>query len=222
GGPFGVYDGWFFDTDAQFLASRGYAVLQVNYRGSGGRGTGFEHAGYREWGGKLIDDLADGVAWAGTQPGIDTSRACAYGWSYGGYAALMLAVRYPTMFKCAISAAGVSDLPRMYGEDSVKGEKQAEAFFAKTMGTDKATLEAISPARLAGKIAIPVMLVHGTKDKTVPLAHSEMMRDALAKAGRPVEVYLEVPNEGHGFYDSEHQKAFYIKLEAFLTKHIGK
>lgn len=222
GGPYGPKDSWFFDTDAQFLASRGYAVLQVNFRGSGGRGVGFKRAGYMEWGGKLIDDLADGVRWAATQPGIDASRSCAYGWSYGGYAALMLAARYPGMFKCTVGAAGVYYLPRIYDDERVKGEKGVEAFYTKVIGRDKATLEAISPSKLADKITIPVMLAHGGNDKVVPVTHSELMRDALAKTGRPAEVYMVVQNEGHGFYDSGHQKDFYLKLEAFLGKYIGK
>src|SRR5450830_1554235 len=91
GGPHGPYDSWFFDGDAQFLASRGYAVLQVNFRGSGGRGVNFEHAGYRQWGAKIMDDLSDGLKWAIAQPDIDGKRVCAYGASFGGYAALIKA-----------------------------------------------------------------------------------------------------------------------------------
>jgi dipeptidyl aminopeptidase/acylaminoacyl peptidase len=221
GGPFGIADEWYFDTDAQFLASRGYAVLQVNYRGSGGRGIGFEEAGYRGWGGKLLEDLADGVKWAAKRADVDGGRVCVYGVSYGAYAALMLPAREPSMFKCSIGMAGVYNLPRMYDDEGVKGEKFATNYLKKTMGEDRSALDAASPTALAAAIKVPVLLVHGTKDKVAPIVHGEMMRDALAKAGHPAE-WIEVANEGHGFYDSERRKQYYQKLEAFLAKHLGK
>jgi dipeptidyl aminopeptidase/acylaminoacyl peptidase len=220
GGPIGISDEWYFDPEAQFLASRGYAVLQVNYRGSDGRGPGFREAGHREWGGKMLDDLVDGVKWASTQPEVDGARACVYGGSFGAYAALMLAAREPAMFKCTVGMAGVYYLPRIFDDDRVKGNKQTIAYFKRTMGDDVAALEAASPTRLADKITIPVLLVHGKKDEVAPIVHAEMMRDALTKAGRPPE-WMVVPNEGHGFYDSEHQKQYLLKLEAFLAKHLG-
>ena len=123
GGPHGPYDSWFFDTDAQFLASRGYAVLQVNFRGSGGRGVEFEHAGYRQWGAKIQDDLIDGVKWAIAQGEVDGNRVCAYGASFGGYSALMLAAREPAMFKCAVGYAGIYDLNLLSRTTSTRREQ---------------------------------------------------------------------------------------------------
>lgn len=221
GGPFDAKDDWFFDTDAQFLASRGYAVLQVNYRGSGGRSLKFEEAGYREYGGKIMDDLIDGVKWAAARPDIDGGRVCVYGASFGGYAAMMLPVREPAMFKCSVGYAGRYDLPSRYKQDSFVGDKQARNYIVKTMGDDPAMLARYSPTQHADKIKIPVLLVHGKKDKTTQLDQAEMMRDALIKAERPPEWMLN-DIEGHGFYDSENQRMFYEKLEAFLAKHIGK
>lgn len=221
GGPFGIMDTWFFDTDAQFLASRGYAVLQVNYRGSGGRSLRFEEAGYREYGGKIMDDLIDGVKWAVARPDIDGGRVCVYGASFGGYAAMMLPVREPAMFKCSVGYAGRYDLPSRYKQDSFVGDTQAKNYIIKTMGDDQAMLARYSPTQHADKIKIPVLLVHGKKDKTTQLDQAEMMRDALIKAGnRPDWMLNDI--EGHGFYDSENQKLFFEKLEAFLAKHIGK
>jgi dipeptidyl aminopeptidase/acylaminoacyl peptidase len=220
GGPFGIADEWYFDDDAQFLASRGYAVLQVNYRGSGGRGVAFEHAGYHSWGGKLLEDLADGVKWAAGRDDVDGARVCVYGISYGGYAALMLPAREPAMFKCAVGMAGVYYLPHLYDEEGVKGNKLATSYLRKTLGDDTAALEAASPTTLAAGIKVPVLLIHGGKDKVAPIVHAEMMRDALAKAGHPAE-WIEEPNEGHGFYDSEHRKHYYQKLEAFFARHLG-
>jgi dipeptidyl aminopeptidase/acylaminoacyl peptidase len=220
GGPIDVNDDWYFDPDAQFLASRGYAVLQVNYRGSGGRGPGFIRAGYRQWGGAMIDDVVDGVKWAATHAGIDSTRVCAYGWSYGAYASLMLAAREPGLFKCAVGAGGVYYLPQMFDDEGVKGNRRATSYLRKTMGGDEAFLKASSPTELADKITVPVLLVHGGKDKRAPISHARRMREALTRAGHPPE-WLEEPDEGHGFYDSERQKNFYLKLQAFLDRHIG-
>jgi dipeptidyl aminopeptidase/acylaminoacyl peptidase len=221
GGPFGLYDEWHFDTDAQFLASRGYAVLQVNFRGSGGRGLGFEHAGYRQWGGKIMDDLADGVKWATARADIDAGRVCVYGASFGGYAALMLPVREPAMFKCSVGYAGRYDLVTKYDQKGIKGDTRLTNFLVTTMGDDPAVLAANSPTNLAAQIELPVLLVHGGNDKTTVLDQAEAMRDALVKAGRPPE-WMLVDREGHGFYDSEHRKEFYQRLEAFLARHIGQ
>ncbi|MDB5952252.1 MAG: hypothetical protein JWR65_4107 [Massilia sp.] len=221
GGPHAVYDTWGFDTDAQFLASRGYAVLQVNFRGSGGRGVNFERAGYREWGAKVQDDLIDGVKWAVAQGEVDASRVCAYGVSFGGYSALMLAAREPAMFKCAVGYAGIYDLNLLYKEDSARREKVAFNTIDKYIGQDKAQLDRFSPVTLAAQITSPVLLVHGGNDKTAPIEHAEAMRAALIKVKREPEWVL-APDEGHGFYDTKNVTMFYEKLEAFLEKHIGK
>lgn len=220
GGPHNVADDWFFDTDAQFLASRGYAVLQVNFRGSDGRGPNFMRAGYRQWGGKIQDDLVDGVRWAIGQGTVDPQRICVVGASFGGYAALMLAAREPDMFRCAVGYAGVYDLNLMEKTDEVKSDVRFLAQLRRYIGTDKAELDRFSPALLAAKIKAPVLLVHGGKDKRAPLNQAEAMRDALVKAGHPPEWFL-APNESHGFYDTRNVTEFYQRLEAFLAKNIG-
>jgi dienelactone hydrolase len=221
GGPHGPYDTWFFDRDAQFLASRGYAVLQVNFRGSGGRGVNFEHSGYRQWGAKIQNDLIDGVQWAIAQGEVDGARVCAYGVSFGAYSALMLAAREPAMFKCAVGYAGIYDLNLLYQEDNTRRDKTTFNFINKFIGQDKDELNRFSPAMLANQITAPVLLVHGEKDKRAPFEHAETMRAALIKVGRPPE-WLVAPTEGHGFYDTRNITMFYEKLEAFLNKYIGK
>ena len=221
GGPLGIYDTWFFDTDAQFLASRGYAVLQVNFRGSGGRGKGFEAAGYKQWGLKMMDDLIDGVKWANAMPEIDGSRVCVFGASFGGYAALMLPARAPSMFKCAVGYSGRYYLPSKYTQDNMNGNTKAKNHLIKTMGDDPALLNQQSPVMQAEHIKVPVLLVHGGNDKVTELNQAEMMRNALIKVGRPPEWILE-KDEGHGFYDAKRQQAFYERLEAFLSKHLAK
>lgn len=221
GGPHGVADEWFFDTDAQFLASRGYAVLQVNFRGSGGRGPAFEAAGYRQWGGRMIDDLVDGLRWVVAQGVVDEKRICSFGASFGAYAAMMSAIRAPELVKCAVGYAGVYDLPMIYDEPEARQRGKAYRFDLKVLGTDEAELISYSPSRLAGKLAAPVLLAHGSADEVTPPAQAQAMREALTKAGRPPE-WFYVSGEGHGFYAEKNRLAFYEKLEAFLAKHIGK
>ncbi|MEO8805734.1 MAG: S9 family peptidase [Burkholderiaceae bacterium] len=221
GGPHGIADEWFFDTDAQFLASRGYAVLQVNFRGSGGRGPAFETAGYRQWGGLMTDDLVDGMRWTVAQGVVDEKRICSFGASFGAYAAMMTAIRAPELVKCAIGYAGVYDLPMIYDEPDAKRGGKAYQYYLKALGQDMTELNAYSPARLADKLGAPVLLVHGSADEVTPPAQAHAMREALTKAGRPPE-WFYVSGEGHGFYAEKNRAAFYEKLEAFLAKHIGK
>jgi dipeptidyl aminopeptidase/acylaminoacyl peptidase len=221
GGPLGIKDDWFFDADAQFLASRGYAVLQVNFRGSAGRGPAFTRAGYRQYGGKIQDDLVDGVKWAVGQGEVDAGRMCVYGASFGGYSALMLAAREPALFKCAVGYAGLYDLEMWAGREEIRSNKRAQLQTARVIGTDKAELDSFSPARQAARIKIPVLMLHGGKDKRTPLDQAEAMRDALAKAGHPPEWFV-APSEAHGFYDTANVTEFYRRLEAFLARHLGQ
>ena len=221
GGPHGVADDWFFDADAQFLASRGYAVLQINYRGSAGRGPDFKKAGYREWGGRIQRDLLDGVRWTIEQGRIDPDRVCAFGASFGAYASMMTAIRSPGLIKCVIGYAGVYDLPLMYREDQVIESKMLFNYLVKVVGEDPKELADNSPARLAGQLTMPVLLVHGASDLRVPPVQATTMREALTKSGRPPE-WLLVDGEGHGFYSEKNRQAFYEKLEAFLAKHLAK
>ena len=221
GGPHGVADDWFFDTDSQFLANRGYAVLQINYRGSGGRGPKFESAGFKQWGGRVQQDLLDGVRWLVDQGTVDAARVCAYGASFGAYSAMMSSIRAPGVFKCAVGYAGLYDLPLWYESNEVRSDKKLFNYLDRVVGQDKSTLEQNSPARQADKLTVPVLLVHGASDERTRPDQAEAMRAALIKAGRPPE-WMMVPNEGHGFYAVKNRQAFYEKLEAFLAKHIGK
>ena len=221
GGPHGIYDNWYFDTDAQFLANRGYAVLQVNYRGSFGRGKAFQTAGYRQWGGKILDDLVDGVKWVVDQGEVDGTRMCTYGASFGAYASLMLAAREPDLFKCAVGYAGVYEPALIFEEEGVKGNSRMEATFKRYLGTDAAELARYSPVQHAAEIKAGVLLIHGGKDKRAPQEHAFKMKAALEKAGRPPEWYY-VGYEGHGFYDTENQAEVYRRLEAFFGKYLGQ
>jgi dipeptidyl aminopeptidase/acylaminoacyl peptidase len=220
GGPFGVADYWGFDTDTQFLASRGYAVLQVNYRGSGGRGDDFERLGYREWGGKIMDDIAAGVRWTIDQQVADKARICTYGASFGGYAALMNPIRYPDLYRCAVGYAGVYDVAYMATKGDIDDTKRGRYYVEETVGTDAEKNRAESPVHNVDKLRIPVLLIHGKDDRRVPLIHFKVMSEALKKAGRPPETLVK-DAEGHGFYAEDNRIELYEKLEAFLDRHIG-
>jgi dipeptidyl aminopeptidase/acylaminoacyl peptidase len=220
GGPFDIKDDWFFDDDAQFLASRGYLVLQVNYRGSGGRGPGFIGAGYGQWGTRIQQDLIDGVKWAEAQHYADPKRVCVFGGSFGGYSAMMTVIRAPGMFKCAIGEAGIYDLAMMYDKGDIKDTKLGKNYLQQAIGNDPAELAANSPDKLADKIDVPVLLIHGEEDERAPFAQAKAMRAALEAAHKPYE-WLTKPNEGHGFYKEENLVDMYNHMQAFLEKNIG-
>lgn len=220
GGPHGPYDKWGYQADAQFLASRGYGVLQVNYRGSGGRGMEFQKSGYRQWGGKMQDDLADGVNWAIANKVADPNRICTYGASYGGYAALMQPIRYPGMYKCAIGYVGVYDLQVMKKAGDVKETPAGRRVLDRYLGTDVANLQAWSPAQNADKVKVPVFLVQGNIDRRVPMEQFNALKNAFDSSGTPVETMIG-EGEGHGFYKPENRAELYRKMEAFLNKYIG-
>lgn len=222
GGPHGPRDGWGFNPEVQFLANRGYAVLQVNFRGSGGYGNAFEKLGYRNWGTTMVDDMTDGVRWAIAQGVADKNRICTYGASYGGYAALQTVVREPGMYQCTIGYVGVYSLPLMFSDGDIPETKSGRAFLERVMPETLAEQQAQSPAYNVDRINIPVMLVQGAKDMRVPMSQYESLRDALAKAGKPAEITVVEDKEGHGFYDFQNQVDLYTTMEGFLDKHIGE
>lgn len=219
GGPIGVSDGWTFDRDAQLMASRGYAVLQLNFRGSGGYGRDYVRAGYKEWGGKMQDDLTDATRWAIQQGIADSRRICIYGASYGAYASLMGVAKEPDLYRCAIGYVGVYDMPMMFGRGDISQRQSGMRYLEEALG--KQDLESISPTRLASRIKVPVFLAAGGEDQRAPEAHTRAMERALKAAGVPVET-LVYPQEGHGFYVEEHNREYYNRLLTFLDKYIGR
>lgn len=219
GGPYGVYDAWGYQTERQLLAAAGYAVLQVNFRGSGGAGKQHVDMGSQQWGLAMQDDVTDATRWAVEQGIADPRRICIYGASYGAYAALMGAAREPGLYRCAAGYVGVYDLEMMQAE-SVRFARWAGKWSRDWVGDDPAALRAVSPTRLAGQITVPVFLAAGGEDAIAPVGHTEAMEAALRKAGAPVSS-LYYRNEGHGFYLPENQLAYYRQLLAFLSTHLG-
>ena len=217
GGPFGVQDVWGFNDEVQLLASQGYAVLQVNFRGSGGFGDAFVDAGARQWGRLMQDDVTDATRWAIAEGIADAGRICLYGSSYGAYAALMGVVREPALYRCAVGNVGVYDLTTWARQTDVGDSKSGRTYIDEFIGTDD--LAAISPARQAAKITVPVLLAAGGMDERTPLSQTEAMAEALEEAGNPAQVRV-YRNEGHGYYAPENRRDYYTRLLGFLATHL--
>lgn len=221
GGPMGVRDDWGFEWESELLASRGYLVVQVNFRGSGGYGRAFEDAGYGEWGRKMQDDLTDATQWVAAQGYADPQRMCIYGASYGGYAALMGAATQSSLYRCAVGYVGVYDLDLWSHKSDVAEREAGRRNLQRALGSDLDELHRRSPARLADHIGVPVFIAAGLKDVRVPHSQADAMLDALKASGRPAEVVVMEPAEMHGFYDEGANLNLYTKMLAFFDKYIG-
>jgi dipeptidyl aminopeptidase/acylaminoacyl peptidase len=221
GGPW-ARDSWGFNPEAQWLANRGYAVLEVNYRGSTGFGKKFLHAGDRQWAGKMHDDLLDAVDWAVKEGYADPKKVAIYGGSYGGYAALVGVTFTPDKFACAVDIVGPSNLLTLLRSIPPYWEPMRKMMAVRLGDVDKDQdyLKSISPLFKADRIQVPLLIAQGANDPRVKKAESEQIVEAMKKAGKPVE-YLLFPDEGHGFARPENRLRFYAAAEAFLEKHLG-
>jgi len=222
GGPW-YRDGWGFDPEVQFLASRGYGVLQVNFRGSTGYGRKFWAASFKEWGMKMQDDITDGVNWLVEQGVADPKRVCIYGASYGGYATLAGLTQTPDLYACGVDYVGVANLFTFMKTIPPYWKPYLEMIHEMVgdPDRDKALLTAASPALNADKIKAPLLIAQGANDPRVNKDESDQMVAALK--GRGIDVpYMVKDNEGHGFRNEENQFDFYAAMEKFLDQHIGK
>jgi dipeptidyl aminopeptidase/acylaminoacyl peptidase len=220
GGPW-ARDAWGFNPEVQFLANRGYAVLQMNFRGSTGYGREFWLAGRKQWGLAMQDDVTDGVRWLIAEGIADPKRICIYGASYGGYATLMGLVKEPDLYACGIDYVGVSNLftfmksippywkPMLAMMEDLVGDPAA----------DKEQLARTSPALNAERIRAPLLIAQGARDPRVVQAESDQMVAALKARGIDVP-YIVKENEGHGFANEENQLEFYGAMERFLAKYL--
>jgi dipeptidyl aminopeptidase/acylaminoacyl peptidase len=221
GGPW-HRDVWGYDPEAQWLANRGYACLQVNFRGSTGYGKRFLNAGNREWGAKMHDDLVDAVGWAIARGVADPGRVAIYGGSYGGYAALAGATFTPELFRCAVDIVGPSNLITFI-ETIPPYWSTFLAMLHERVGnpaTEAEFLRARSPLTYVDRIRIPLLIAQGANDPRVKQAESEQIVAALKAKGIPYE-YLLFPDEGHGFAKPENRLKFYAAAERFLARHLG-
>lgn len=218
GGPFGPRDSWGFNPEVQFLANRGYAVLQVNFRGSGGYGVAFTQAGFGEWGGKMQDDLTDAAKWVIAQGWADPERVGIIGASYGGYAALAGVTMTPELYKVGINYVGVSDL-RLITRYDLGPRGSTKAFFERAVGKDPAFLAARSPAEHVAKIRVPTLHAYGRNDPRVEFVHWEVLERELKKHGKTYEILIE-DAEGHGFEKEETASKYYSTVEDFLARYM--
>lgn len=216
---------WGWDPKVQFLASRGYAVLQPEFRG--GTGFGFDHyrAGWKQWGLAMEDDLADGVMWAIKNGYADPKRVCIFGGSYGGYAALMGLAKYPGMFKCAVDVAGVTDLSLMYKAEwwsDVSDEARAYDLPLRVGDpkTDAKMLHDNSPLNLVEQIHQPILVVHGVDDLRVPVKHARRFYDAIREHNKDVQL-VEYEDEGHTLSSVKDVIDFWRRVDKFLAKHLA-
>lgn len=211
-----------FDWWAQFLASRGYAVLQPNFRGSAGYGWDFVKAGDGEWASKVQFDVQDGVKKLIADGIADPKRICIVGGSYGGYMALAGATFSPDLYACAVSYAGVSDISRLLYTGNTF-ETEDISIMERRLGaqrSDTSAIDAQSPAKHAAQVRIPILLIHSNKDTTVPIEQSEIERDALKSAGKPVE-FVELDGDDHHLAFAATRIQFLKEMERFLAAHIG-
>lgn len=220
GGPHGVRDYWAYNPDVQMLASRGYAVLQVNFRGSGGYGREFLYTGFGKWGTLMQDDLTDATQWAIDSGIAARDRVCIYGASYGGYAAAMGVVREPDLYQCAIAYIGVYDLELLFDSGDIPTRESGITFLKEAVGEDKADLRARSPIHNLHRLKAPIFIVHGGEDFRADVEHAHRLRKRLEELGKPFEWMLK-EKEGHGFYRPENRLELYERMLAFLAKHIG-
>jgi dipeptidyl aminopeptidase/acylaminoacyl peptidase len=221
GGPWGR-DVWRYEPEAQWLANRGYACLQINFRGSVGYGKKFLNAGNREWGRKMHDDLIDAVNWAIKEEIADPNHIAIYGGSYGGYATLVGAAFTPDVFKCAAEACGPSNLITFFEAIPPYWEPMRKLFYERigNLDTEKEFLKSRSPLFKADEIKIPMLIGQGANDPQVKQAESEQIVNALRSKNMDVE-YILFPDEGHGFVNPDNRLKFYAAVESFLSKHLG-
>jgi dipeptidyl aminopeptidase/acylaminoacyl peptidase len=227
GGPFVHGASWGWDPESQFLASRGYAVLEPAFRGSTGLGTRHFAAGWKQWGLAMQDDLADGARWAIAQGIADPKRICIAGASYGGYATLMGLAKDPGLYKCGIDWLGVTDINLLYTGTWHDDSDLSDAWKAYGMPVlvgdpvkDAAQLKATSPIEQAARIKQPLLLAYGRQDQRVPISHGKRFLAAVKQTNPNVE-WVEYPEEGHGWAVPETRIDFWTRVESFLDRQIG-
>ena len=220
GGPFGVRDLISYSDEVQMLANRGYAVLQPNFRGSGGYGQAFYERGDGSLGRAMQDDLDDAMDWAVTQGIVDARRVCLVGASYGGYAALWGATRNPERYRCAASFAGVTNMTQQlrYSARNFGIPQLTRDWRAKIRGPKGFDLDSVSPLAQVARLKVPVLVAHGEEDLTVPFDQAKSYADALKQAGAAFE-YHAYPKEGNGFADPKNAADWLERLDAFLARH---
>lgn len=221
GGPYGVTDRWGWDRRAQMLASRGYLVMQVNFRGSGGYGDKFHREGFGEWGKKMQNDLTDATYWAINSGLADQDRVCIHGVSYGGYASMNAVVMEPDLYKCSIPDAGPYELQLQWDKaDSFQGNPEYKEYYLNRMVGSEDNIKDRSPVYHIDKLKAALFIVHGTEDVRVPIENAYLLEEHLNKKG--IQYKKMYKEDGHGFQKEEYRVELYEEMLKFLKEHIGK
>ena len=225
GGPWVRGTSWGWQPDAQFLASRGYAVVEPEFRGSRGFGDRWFRLSFKQWGGTMQDDVTDATRWAVAQGIADPKRIAIAGGSYGGYATMMGLVKEPELYRAGINIVGVTDIGLMYeiGWSDFAGSLWQRKVMPRQVGDPKNDAELLrkaSPLQRAAEITKPVLMAYGGRDLRVPLPHGTQMRDAMRKAGKAEVEWIEYELEGHGFLLEANRIDFWTRVEKFLAKHL--
>ncbi|WP_310206208.1 alpha/beta fold hydrolase [Rheinheimera pacifica] len=219
GGPHNVRDSWGFDREVQLLATAGYSVLQLNYRGSGGYGLKHQMAGYLQWGDAIQQDIIAGTRWAIDSGKAKAGNICIVGTSFGGYSAVQSATLAPDLYSCVVAVAGVYDLTIMKGEGDIPKMAFGVSYLERVLGKDDAVLQHFSPVNHVGKLEAALFLAHGKRDKRAPLEHATRLKAALDKAGKKYQ-WLQFNDESHGFYSPENRSVYYQQLLDFVSRHL--
>ena len=217
GGPHGIRDFWGFNTQVQLLASRGYHVLNVNFRGSGGYGREYMRKGFGEWGALMQDDVTDATRWAIESGIADPDRICIFGGSYGAYSALMGVAREPDLYRCAIGGAGIYDLSIMESSGDIRELRGGIAYLRQVL-RGAGDMPERSPVNLADRIKARVLLMHGGWDRRATPEHARRMRAALEEAGNPPQWLYDI-EQGHGPAGNEPRREMYQRVLDFLAQH---
>ncbi|MGQ9425532.1 alpha/beta hydrolase family protein [Gilvimarinus sp. F26214L] len=218
GGP-PIRDFWEFDPTVQALATHGFSVLRINFRGSAGFGREFESVGYREWGGDIQRDIHAGTRWALENGKAEEGRVCIMGASFGGYSAIQSATMEPDLYRCVVAEAGVYDLSLIYSEGDIEYTYGGRSYLEKAIGEDESQLRAYSPVHRAEHLKAPVFLIHGEQDHRAPYAHARAMIKALEEEDRVFQTLIQ-ETEGHGFYNEANQVERYKEIINFLSTHL--
>lgn len=221
GGPW-ARDGWGFNSEHQFLADRGYAVLQVNFRGSTGFGLEHEMSSKKQWGQAMQNDVTDAFLWAVEEGIANKDKACIYGGSYGGYATMAGLTYTPDLYKCGINYVGVTDLPLLFrtAPDAWAGGMEVMQDRVGSMKEEREFLEQWSPSNHADKIQAPVFMAYGLTDPRVNIRHQRVMESAMKKADVEYETMIKT-DEGHGYRKQENVYDFYARMDSFLAEHLN-
>lgn len=221
GGPMGPRDNWGYSTEPQLFASRGYATLQLNYRGSGGFGKEFQDQAYGQWAQGIMNDIIDGTRYVIAQGQADKDKVCIYGGSFGGYASLMAPARDAELFKCAFGYVGLYDAQIQLTRSDTSRSESGRRYLVRAFGRTRAEQDAMSPINYANQLKLPIYLAAGARDERCPPEHTEAIAKALTAAGNAPEGMIIQSGEAHGFYKEENNEHLYTEMLSFFDRHIG-